>query len=336
MYQLGAKWKIWDLRSFTQDEVGTINLRGYNPASPIILPADYYTSSLDGEDNLRRLSVASIASGPCPNKRDLFLEKKVGIKVADGHKTWGRLAGHLIEDYLKGLPYFFRKLAQKPKRLSYQRIQSLAEEYSSYYWESKNKRLSDLLKEASTAEEDPERLVFMLQQTVKYELALLGMDYALAKKWNKRFTPLTKEILIEYQDDDVRIKPAVILGISDTTTPDFTILHPEVVMGEIKTGSRLEPYHLHTVAGYALAYESQYKVNVDFGIVYFIETHVRQMSFPQSYMFVIDNFLRRKFLDARNKAYSVLQLEAPPDLADYEKNCKDCKFLTECYPNGNV
>ena len=60
------------------------------------------------------------------------------------------------------------------------------------------------------------------------------------------------------------------------------------------------------------------------------------MSFAQSYLFVIDDFLRRKFLDARNEAYKILQKSEPPPLAnDYGKSCKYCKHRVDCYPNSN-
>jgi len=110
---------------------------------------------------------------------------------------------------------------------------------------------------------------------------------------------------------------------------------PTIVMGEVKTGTQLQPFHLHAVAGYAISYESQHKRDVNFGIVYFFETHVTQMSFAQSYVFVIDDFLRRKFLDARNDAYRILQKSAlPPKAGDYEKYCKYCKHHEDCYANA--
>jgi len=113
-------------------------------------------------------------------------------------------------------------------------------------------------------------------------------------------------------------------------------------MGEVKTGFRLEPFHLHTIAGYALAYESQHNVNVNFGIVYFFETHSKQMNFAQSYVFVIDDLLRRGFLDRRNSLYTILQQNDPPRTArelpngsiSYENHCKYCHFKAICYPQN--
>ena len=145
-------------------------------------------------------------------------------------------------------------------------------------------------------------------------------------------------IPIVFDEEIIRINPGANLGLSETNTPDFIILKPVIVMGDVKTGIRLRSFHLHTVTGYALAYESQHKEDVNFGVVYFFETHAKQMSFAQSYLFVIDDFLRRKFLDARNEAYKILQKSELPSLArdrDYESHCKYCKHLEDCYPNSN-
>jgi|GEM_PF-718627 len=339
MYQLGTKWKLWDLPSFLQADVEAITLRGYSTepeevVDTLRLPADLYATSVDDDDegNFRGLSVEAITSRYCPTRRDFYLEKKQGF--SKGYSTWGRVAGHLIEEYCKGLLAHFDELAQKPSGLNYQKIQSLAEEYSQTFWEPRTKSFQKLQEKATSSEEAPERLVFLLQQTAKYELIMLGIDYALSQ--NGKFVPLMQGIPIVFDEEDIRIHPGANLGLSQTTTPDFIILKPTVVMGDVKTGKHLKPFHLHTIAGYALAYESQRKENVNFGVVYFFETHVTQMSFAQSYVFVIDDFLRRKFLDARNEAYRILQKsDRPPKADDYEEYCKHCKHHQDCYPSAN-
>ena len=344
MYQLGTKWTLWNLPAFLQDDVESITLRGYSTGPEEVLDrlrlsADLYAASLDDKGNFRGLSVEIITSRYCPNGRDLYLEKKKALRGSKGHTTWGRVAGHLIEKYCKGLLKHFEELAHRPEGLDYQSIQTLAQEYSQTFWgkSSHKKKLKELQDQARTSEEAPERLVFLLQQTAKYELTMLGIDYTLSQNRNGKFVPLMQRIPVRFDEEAVRISPGTNLGLSETTTPDFIILdEPAVVMGDIKTGIRFEQFHLHTIAGYALAYESQHKKDVNFGIVYFFETHTTQMGLAQSYVFVIDDFLRRKFLDMRNEAYKILQRAEPPSLVDdYDKHCKYCKHHTDCYPDIN-
>lgn len=340
MYQLGTKWKLWDLANFLQDDVKAITMRGYSTepedvVDTIRLPADLYVTSVDDKGIFRGFSVEKISIRDCPTRRDLYLEKKLGVRSRKGHSTWGRVAGTLIEEYCTGLLAYFVELAQKPEGLNYQIIQALAEKYTQTFRENHGKSLQKLQSKASGLEETPGRLVFLLQQTAKYELTMLGADYALSQNGDGEFVPLMQGIPIIFDKNAIRIHPGTNLGLSQITTPDFIILDPAIVMGDVKTGDRLKPFHLHAIAGYALAYESQHKDNVNFGVVYFFETHLKQMSVAQSYVFVIDDFLRRKFLDARNEAYKILQRSEPPPLADYEQYCKYCKYKAECCPNSD-
>ena len=337
MYQLGTKWKLWNLPNFLQDDVKSITLRGYDTEPPVILPADFLTTNVGEEGSFQGLSVEKITSRYCPTRRDLYLEKKLGSRSSRGHSTWGRVAGHLIEEYCKGLLKHFNELAQEPSGLDYQKIQALAGEYSQMFRETRTKSIQKLRDKAENREEAPERLIFLLQQTAKYELTMLGVDYAFSQSGNGEFVPLMQGIPIIFDEEATRINPGANLGLSEITTPDFIVLdEPAIVMGDVKTGVHLQPFHLHTITGYALAYESQHKEAVNFGVVYFFETHAKQMSFAQSYVFVIDDFLRRKFLDARNEAYKILQKsELPPLAADYKKYCKYCKHRVDCYPNSN-
>lgn len=342
MYQLGTKWKLWDLPSVFQRDVEAITLRGYGTeperiVDELTLPAELYWASVDDKGTFRGLSVEAITSRYCPTWRDLYLEKKQGSRGSKGHSTWGRIAGHLIEEYCIGLLTHFRELAQLPDGLDYQRIQSLAEEYSQVFWRTHITSLQKLRDKAGIPEEAPERLVFLLQQTAKYELTMLGIDYAFTQNVDREFVPLTKGVPVISDKEITQIHPGTNLGLSKVTIPDFVILKPtNVVMGDVKTGDHLKPFHLDTIAGYALAYESQHKEDVSFGIVYFFETHARQMNFAQSYVFVIDDSLRRSFLRKRNDAYGTLQRSEPPPLADdYEKYCQYCKHLADCYPDSD-
>ena len=72
------------------------------------------------------------------------------------------------------------------------------------------------------------------------------------------------------------------------------------------------------------------------GIIYFIETHSLVPTPARAYFFVINDALRRAFIDRRNKAYDVLSqsklTEKPPDIAlvKREEYCIHCKFMDLC------
>lgn len=337
MYQIGTKWKLWDLPQFLQDEINAIKLRGYILEAPVVLPPDFVIDA-----NNLRLSVEQVASAYCPTSRDIYITKKLRSRKNNSQSTWGQIAGHLIEEYCKGLMDQFSQLAQNPQGLHYHSLQNLAHQYSQNFWATRQKKVAELRKKANSTEESPERLIFLLQQTAKYELTMLGADYSFCQNEGGKFISLMQGIPILFDSDSVKIMPNNLLGLGDKTTPDFLIQEPSVVMGEVKTGLRLEPFHLHTIAGYALAYESQHNVAVNFGIVYFFETHSKQMNFAQSYVFVIDDTLRQGFLDRRNRQYAILQRNEPPrtarELPDgnnyYENQCNYCKFKAICYPEN--
>lgn len=327
MYQLGTKWNLWELDANFKDEVALISLRGYKEESPISLPSDFLYLE-------KKLSVEKISSEYCPIRRDVYLEIVNKIRIKSQHKTWGQNAGPIIEDYCKGLLDYFSKLAVKPNGLSYKKITTLVEGYTSDFKLKNDKTFLNLAKKASSKEEQPDRLIFLLQQTAKYELSLLGVDYEFRHETDKKFLPLTESIPIKFDDASVSINPDKHLGLSDVTTPDFIILDSKTIIGDVKTGAALRPFQLTTIAGYALAYESQHKTDVDYGIVYFFETHSKHLNFAQSYVFVIDDFLRKQFISARNNLYSILLRDTPPTIDEkiYDSHCKYCKYHDKCYP----
>jgi CRISPR/Cas system-associated exonuclease Cas4 (RecB family) len=328
MYQLGIKWKLWELETVLKAESDLITLRGYNKEAPISLPADFASFN-------KRLSVVKIGSRYCPTRRDIYFEIRQSKKIRSENRTWGQIAGYLIEDYCKGLVTHFVKTAEHPRWLNYKKVADLAESYTEDFIKRNGKRLDSLNQRATTPEENPARLLFLLQQTAKYELSLLSTDYQFSWWSIKGFVPLLNSIPIKFDQESLTIVPSDYLGIAQKTTPDFIIATSIPVIGEMKTGNALKAFHLTTIAGFALAYESQNKVNVDFGVIYFFETHSKQMNFAQSFVFAIDDILRKQFLLARDQTYSLLQSDDIPELADpkdYDAICKFCKYHADCYP----
>ena len=344
MHQLAATLRLWDLQHYVDNAGLSFLPRGYD-ADEVVLPAELYAAATDEDGTFHPISVEKITSKYCPTRRDLYLERGMGPR-RDGRKTWGRVAGHLIEQYLKGVMPFERKGSLRERASTYDRVAWLADEYSEEFWGRHSTRLRALGGLAEYPQEDPDRLRFLLKQSARFELAMLHLDRALSMErrgpvsrllrliWPSR--PEPEGPAIATAPEDLRISPSPYLGLGDAATPDFLVREPLFCIGEVKTGERLQDFHLLAVTGYALAYENQHNRDVNVGAVYFFQTHVWQMSFPQVYVFLIDDNRRRAFFDARNEAYSVLESDEPPGLApDYEKHCRHCRFNNVCYPRND-
>lgn len=334
MYQLTTKLHLWDLPSHFQEEIGQISIRGNSQEAPVNLPAEY--SFPIRANHIRPLSVEKIARDFCPLRRDLYLE--IRNRVRNERSIWGQTAGTFIERYFKGMFAHFSALSSNPENLTYQEIDALSRDYSEDFWKKNKCLVHQLERKATRIAESPEKLKFFLTQSTKYELLMLKADYVLSLT-NSESSANSGPIELTYDAAHLDIKPEPRLGLSKLTTPDFLINQPIVIIGEIKTGTWLSPYYLEAVTGFALAYESENEIPVNFGMVYFVETHSDCLSFARTYIFVIDDFLRRNFLDRRNNTYSLLLGEEPP-ITDtfqakyYEDRCSKCKYLQNCYPNG--
>jgi len=340
MYQLGTKWKLWNLQQLSQEIVDSISplYRGYNLESPISLAADFSYV----EEGVKPLSVEQIAHDECSTRRDLYLSKRLRVG-GEETTTWGRIAGVLIDDFCKGLTIYFHGLAEHPEGLNYQKIEELAQQYTDKFLCKHKTPLNNLKSRARTEEEQPEYLAYLLKQTAKYELIMIGADFYSSQVPGQQFVPLMQSIPIHFDKKSVQIHPGTHLGISDNNTPDFIIIDDPIVIGEIKSGNILLPHHLHTIAGYALAYESEHGADINFGIVYFFQTHStsKEKNFAQSYFFVIGDILRKGFLSAREEAYKTLLMDLPPMLLrdkseeSYKRTCTYCKYFSYCYPTTN-
>jgi len=319
MFQIGTNWQLWDLPEDFKEAISRISLRGYEHEEPILLPAEF--------SHLRPLSVDDITSIYCPTRRDLFLLKNRKLR---GSATWGRIAGPLIEDFCKGLLDEYQDLFDGSSSQSYDSLKKLIQDYSSRFIGSKQQSFNKLMRHSASPTQDFAKFVLVLQYTGRYELAMLGADWFLNEGIGPT-SPLLARIPLEHKD--VQISPnAREIGISSPSTPDFLISSLQVV-GDIKSGASFRDFYPLTCAGYAIAYENQQgpSNDINFGVVYFLETHGKTVTTARSYAFVIDDELRREFLDRRNESFRILQDSAnPPLLASREEYCVFCKYLKEC------
>lgn len=298
-----------------KDAINNISLRGYQNKAPVAIPADFITGLKDG--TLKPLSVDSITNVFCPAKRDLYMSR---VLNKEGKVNWGRRAGGVIDDFVKKFTSQYKNDSTISRIKKYQCLLEKSSKYISVF--SRKKEWVNLSKFKTCPEEDENWLLRTLDYTLRHELMILRVSKILSRNDSKK---------IDIQE--IRLNPnSKILGISSPSTPDFVI--PKIsVIGDIKTGIEFKHHFRLAVAGYALAYENQFKKDMNLGIVYFFPTRQKDISFARLHIFVIDDVLRRDFLEMRNEALATILASQKHNLnfASIDE-CRDlsCKFIDEC------
>lgn len=107
---------------------------------------------------------------------------------------------------------------------------------------------------------------------------------------------------------------------------------PHAVIMDVKTGKPRQ-FHKLTVAGYAMAYESEFKQPVNIGcIIYpkFIEG--KNVPYIEKKFYVIDDFARKEFVEERNRKMRIILEKNDPGLATH---CPEsCGYFNRCHPSG--
>jgi CRISPR/Cas system-associated exonuclease Cas4 (RecB family) len=276
------------------------------------------------------LSVSAIADIYCPTRRDLYLAKGLNRPRIKDIKTWGRIAGPLVEKYV---------LEIMNKGNSFSNFSSLIERakvINNEFAQAQKKQISKLSKTEGTEGEskigDTRWFQTLLDYNGRAELGMKILNSSLKEDESLDAGKINRE--------DIYPNPAKI-GISSPASPDFLIKDARVV-GDIKTGINFESYQPLTCAGYALAYENQRDhAKMNWGIIYFFPTrnptpYVRPVTFAQVYIFPIDDQLRRWFLSTRDDAYRIVSRSDIPTFPDKTERtqCPACKFYKYCIENG--
>lgn len=352
MLQVVVLWNLTRPDQEMVDSIKNIELRGYNSdtfltgefASKIRLKIELdaerrrrkinrlqYQRELKNLGAIKPLSVSDIADRYCPTRRDLYFTKGINRPRISGKTTWGRVAGNVVEKYLKDI------LNERISPNKYSNLISESKEFNKSFIKSNERIISQLQqiekrKEATAG--DTEWFLRLISNNGRAEFGL----------------SLLHSILKEPQSLDVgkvllhhKIHPNTTqIGINSPATPDFIIPHLGIV-GDIKTGIEFKPYYQLTCAGYGLAYENEHgKGNdINWGIIYFFPTRnpsafVRPLTFAQIYIFPIDDNLRRWFLFSRDQAYRIISKPQAPDFPKKDKRgqCHICKFREYCEKEG--
>ena len=331
MFQIALRLLLLDITKVWEGEAQTIQKRGHRLDVDHVALTPGFLMGKSGK-TLKSLSVNRITSKHCPIRRDLYMEV---VMRREGKGTWGRIVGPLIEAYCKGLFNAFGDLYKSGAGLSYRDLEDRVESYTDTFKQERQATFDALekLAQETGVEDDPTVLLLRLKYTAKSELAMLAADRSLRQSSAQDTQSLLEQVPIEYTGDVLSITPSKYLGIGSAATPDLIITNPPIV-GDVKSGSSLERKHLYTCVGYALAYESQHKIDVNYGVIYFFETHTQTtLNSAQCYVIFLSDRLREEFLNERDDAYRVLQAPSPlpPLTGDLQKRyCTYCKYREEC------
>ncbi len=329
MFQVVIMWNLSRPDEEMEDNVQNIELRGYDPET--FLTGEFAVKL--STKKIRLLSVSNISDRYCHTRRDLYFVKGINhLANKEDKTTWGRVAGNIVESHIE------RILGEnKEHDLSYSSLIINGRGLNESFVNSKKKRINYLREIEEKAEEvktgDTDWLLKLLDNNGRAELGL-KLLHSLVKESNS--------IDIDHIRIDQKIKPNLQIGISSPATPDF-IIPVSGIVGDIKTGINFTDHFLLTCAGYALAYENQHgeKKNINWGIIYFFPTrvpteYVRPLTFPQIYIFPIDDNLRKWFIGTRNEAYNIISKLEPPKfpLKDETNHCSHCRFKNYCKNQG--
>jgi len=121
-----------------------------------------------------------------------------------------------------------------------------------------------------------------------------------------------------------------LIGLSKTLRIDLMI-YPNII-AEVKTRDWHPDYELG-LAAYALAFESQYEVPINYGIIVMVRINLskRDLKIYERIVRISDN-LRQAFIDRRDGYARIIEDSIDPGKA---KNCNpDCPYLYVCREEG--
>jgi CRISPR/Cas system-associated exonuclease Cas4 (RecB family) len=300
--------------------------RGYHSDS--LLTGQYLTilnSGLGPNTGLGPLSVSQIADHYCETDVELYLEKgknKLKYRRIKPKKHSSAGLGDLIEQYIISIIE-----SSVDDENSYLKIIDKDMTFFSKFEQRNFETIAKINKNESESD-----------NKFRTQKVLNGINCC------SRYEFIFNAIHKYFQGDGQIIpKPPISprdkeLGLSSTVTPDFIVKYGDTtIVGDIKTGEKFEEFHKLTCTGYALAYENQKKEDVNYGIIYFIPTMIKQVKsknhflFPQIYLFEIDSSLRRNFIAQRDNKYDLISKEYLPPFPDNQLHCiHACKWGENC------
>jgi CRISPR/Cas system-associated exonuclease Cas4 (RecB family) len=272
------------------------------------------------------ININDITNEYCKSNVQLYLEKgknKAKYKRKKAISKHNTILGQLIEEFVMASMNADFPNTPRP----YNELISQCDLHHASFLQTNNDRIKKMIGMEGVPETNrtAEKIIDGIRYCSRYELLF--------------------RILQHYFDNDSeifptpqKIHPKKELGVGKEAAPDFLIkVGQNIIIGDIKTGENFEDYHKLLATGYALAYESQHEIDVNFGIIYFIPTRKVALKsknhfiFPQIHLFEIDSSLRRDFIGLRNQKYEIISNDQIPNFPSDKTRChSSCKYSKNC------
>jgi CRISPR-associated protein Csa1 len=285
---------------------------------------------LPSELSGRLLPVHLLANKYCPTNRDIFLKV---VRNVPQPSTWSSYQGRVVHELCFKIAESIRgyivkrNIIQKINLLRY--IQQCGRKAINELTSDIDQEIAEMANKPSNTEK--EEFLRNLSKLVRMEseIASTFVDYTIATNVDvhvdsefQRIFPFQREISLN----------ATPLGLSKGVKPDFVYSRGDnVVVGDIKTGG-VKEFHKLVLAAYALAYEYEERVPVNFGVILNINfSNKRNVPiFKETEAIVISDKYRQAFLKLRDEKFEIVKTRKDPGLAPDESECADCPYFSYC------
>ncbi len=260
------------------------------------------------------LTIHEVASQHCPTGRDVYLRRVEGLRPPPSPRMVRGLVLHSVVE----------RAVVEAKRALYSGRASSGAELSGVMAELEDREVSQALSPAGNL--PPESLTELesaARSLWRFEALQMAssLDRTLADRPRLGLDALVNTAIPFVVE---RVIDGTFLGLSDAVRVD-ALAHSRVVL-DLKTGRRREFQTLYT-AGYALALEAELEGPVDVGVVVYLDFAGGRPVVSRE-IHVVDEALRREFVEERNRKMRIVAEELDPGLAD---RCPgDCPFYPEC------
>jgi CRISPR-associated protein Csa1 len=291
-----------EIRKMPKEELDE-ELRGWN-----------WNDSVLASTRKALLGVSDITSGFCETGRDVYLRYNLKVKEKDNHILQ---SGRLIHD-------IFSRIIEKVKYLIYAHNGNIDGEIM--YQEMINN-------------------IPTIWQEIKKKYTLLSEEYTewiFRKLWNEAARVYSSALdKVKSRSPYLKVESLVsatipvttefpingeLIGLSRTLRID-ALLYPGILV-EIKTRQQKPIFEL-SLAGYAMAFESQYEIPVDNGILLYIHIDWKNKRiYTKPEILPISAKLRTEFIELRDERKNTIIYNQDPGLP--QKCPPECPFLYYC------
>ena len=289
---------------------------------------------LPSELSSRLLPVYLLANKYCPTNRDTFLKV---VKRIPGSPSWPSYQGRVIHKLCFKLTecvrgYILRRnIIQKINILRY--IQRSGRNFIGELTSDIDREIARMANGPSNTEKNNFLKNLFKLVRMESEIASTFVDYIIATNFDVQLDSEFNRIFPFQREISLNATP---LGFSRGVRPDFVYSRGNsIIVGDIKTGD-VKEFHKLVVAAYALAYEYDEGVPINFGTILNIKFSNRRNVpiYKDTEIMVITDKYRQAFLELRDEKFEVVVSGADPGLAPEESVCTDCPYFSYCRSGG--